>query len=59
MASTWCACRDCFEIATSSDMSKPELCLECAEAGCVAIAPYNERIQFCTSYECQRLDAYV
>jgi hypothetical protein len=42
----------------SSDTAKPELCSECTEAGCVAIAPHNERVQFCTTYECQRDDAY-
>jgi len=31
---TECACRDCFEIAVSNDMSKPDLCNECEEAGC-------------------------
>lgn len=55
---THCACRDCMDTTVSSDVSKPELCELCSEAGCVAIAPYNERVQFCTTYECQRLDAY-
>lgn len=31
---TSCACRDCFEIAISDDMSKPEMCGECEKAGC-------------------------
>lgn len=30
-----CACRDCFEIAISSD-DKPALCWECEESGCSA-----------------------
>ena len=56
---TNCACRDCMDITVSSDTSRPELCTECTDAGCVAIAPYNERVQFCSSYECQRDDAYA
>jgi len=56
---TNCACRDCMDVTVSSDTSKPELCSECQEAGCVAIAPYSERVQFCTTYECQRLDTYT
>jgi hypothetical protein len=55
---TPCACRDCTDITVSSDTSKPELCTECTEAGCVAIAPYNDGIQYCSAYECQREDAY-
>lgn len=55
---TPCACRDCMDTTVSSDMTSPELCPECADAGCVAIAPYNEGIQFCSTYECQRDDAY-
>lgn len=31
---TNCACRDCFDITISDDMTKPELCLDCEEAGC-------------------------
>lgn len=55
---TPCACRDCMDTTVSSDTSKPELCSACADAGCVAIAPHNERVQFCSAYECQRDDAY-
>lgn len=55
---TNCACRDCMDVAVSSDMHKPELCSECQKAGCVAIAPYNDGVQFCSAYECQREDAY-
>jgi hypothetical protein len=44
---TDCACRDCFDIAVSSDMSRPELCLLCKDAGCAA-----------NDGECQRADAY-
>lgn len=45
---TDCACRDCFDIAISSDTSKPELCNECEDAGCDA--------EGCS--ECTRDDAY-
>jgi len=31
---THCACRDCFEIAVSSDTREPELCSDCEAAGC-------------------------
>jgi hypothetical protein len=31
---TRCACRDCMDLAISSDTSKPELCLLCKDAGC-------------------------
>lgn len=31
---TSCKCEDCFEIAISEDMTKPEFCWECEEAGC-------------------------
>ena len=31
---TECACRDCFEIAISSDVTRPEMCSDCDEAGC-------------------------
>ncbi len=55
---TPCACRDCMDDTVSSGANSPELCSKCAEAGCVAIAPYNERVQFCGAYECQRDDAY-
>jgi hypothetical protein len=33
---TDCACRDCFEIAISSDDKKPALCNLCQEAECSA-----------------------
>lgn len=29
-----CACRDCFEIAIASDVTKPTLCCECQAEGC-------------------------
>ena len=31
---TSCACPTCMEITVSSDMSKPELCSDCEQAGC-------------------------
>ena len=31
---TYCRCRDCFETVVSSDMSNPDYCDECQEAGC-------------------------
>jgi hypothetical protein len=45
---TNCACRDCFDVAVSDDMSKPDLCLLCEEAGCSGEG----------DEECQRDDAY-
>lgn len=43
---THCACRDCFELAISSDDRKPEFCAECEIAGCEPDS------------ECAREDAY-
>jgi hypothetical protein len=48
---THCACRDCPDVTVSSDMSKPELCEACAEAGCGD--PWASLWG-----ECQRDDAY-
>lgn len=31
---THCACRDCFEIVVSDDMSSPDFCEDCLAAGC-------------------------
>lgn len=45
---TDCACRDCFEITISDDMSEPELCWECKAAGCDHEG----------ESECKRVDAY-
>ncbi len=44
---TECGCRDCFDTALSADMRRPELCSECAEAGCEI-----------GEGECRRGDAY-
>lgn len=43
---TQCGCRDCFEIVVSDDMSSPDFCDECTEAGCEHDS------------ECSRDDAY-
>jgi hypothetical protein len=45
---TYCACRDCFDIAVSADTDQPELCLLCKDAGCTP-----------NDGECQRGDAYA
>lgn len=45
---TDCACRDCFDIAISSDVRKPELCEDCVAADCDADG----------ASECARSDAY-
>ena len=45
--SQFCACRDCFGIATSLD-GTPVLCGECSDAGCEIDAG-----------ECQRENAYA
>lgn len=45
---TDCACRDCFDIAISSNVRKRALCLDCKEAGCDAHG----------NSECARDDAY-
>ena len=42
---TPCACRDCMELAISSDVKKPELCHACKRAGCdggECQAPYSD-----------------
>lgn len=45
---TGCACRDCFDVAISSDMTRPELCNLCREAGCDGTG----------KSDCERDDAY-
>lgn len=56
---TPCACRDCMDVTVSSDMSKPELCEECIEAGCSPRPDGREpRLYDGQFYECQRDDAY-
>jgi hypothetical protein len=44
---TACTCRDCMDVAISTHISHPELCLLCKDAGC---EPDNG--------DCQRDDAY-
>lgn len=53
-----CACRDCMDIAISSDISKPALCLLCKGAECEI--SYGKFMGGTTSLslECQREDAY-
>lgn len=31
---TPCGCRDCFETVISDDMTSPDLCADCLDAGC-------------------------
>ncbi len=45
---TDCACRDCFDIAISSNATRKALCNECHDAGCDRAG----------RSECERLDAY-
>lgn len=54
---TPCACRDCMDTTVSSDMTKPKLCSECANAGCEAL-PCPTSPVWGTMYDCQRDDAY-
>lgn len=52
-----CGCRDCMDTTVSSDLSKPELCTECTEAGCeIHVGP--EPTVWHPGVECQRDDAY-
>lgn len=51
---THCRCRDCFETVVSDDMSDPDYCDECKEAGC----PDYQGVEG-MSQECQRPDAYM
>lgn len=58
---TPCACRDCMDVAISSDGDTPALCLLCKDAGCEIC---YERIlgKDCSaghSHGCQRDDAYM
>lgn len=45
---TPCACRDCFDIAISANVRRPELCTLCALLGCDATG----------QSDCERPDAY-
>lgn len=53
-----CACRDCFEIAITSEDGKRELCWECREAGCEPWPGDEAPKARGTNYECQRPEAY-
>lgn len=44
---TYCACRDCGDVAISTHIHTPELCLLCKDAGCEA-----------NNGDCERDDAY-
>lgn len=55
---TDCACRDCMDATVSSDISNPELCSSCQEAGCEPC--YNpDGCAAGSGHECQREDAYT
>lgn len=49
---TPCACRDCMDTTMPSDMTKPELCSECEDAGCEPGQSESD------AYDCLRDDAY-
>ena len=49
---TPCACRDCMDTVVSSDWTTPELCSECADAGCEPGQSESD------AYDCLRDDAY-
>jgi hypothetical protein len=51
---TPCACRDCMDTTVSSDVTTPELCSECADAGCDTWSSREGH----SAFECQREDAY-
>lgn len=55
---THCACRDCFDVTASWDMSKATLCTECEEAECepLPMLPFPGMLSM---FECQRDDAYT
>lgn len=57
---TPCACRDCMDTTMPSDMTKPELCSECADAGCEPFRPGDSDYESPPGYMrgCQRDDAY-
>lgn len=56
---TPCACRDCMDVTISSNTTEPELCAECAEAGCTSHSSLPGFISgYGLGYECQRADTY-
>ncbi len=54
---TPCACRDCMDVAMSSDVTKPELCEACKGADC---RDWNSQVgqEHHSWFTCQRDDAY-
>ncbi len=38
---THCGCRDCFETVVSDNVARPDLCDDCATAGCEHVDPYT------------------
>lgn len=64
MASAPCACRDCFDAASTDTDGTPTLCLLCDGAGCYIypaahLAEWLSSLSVKVTYECQRADAYV
>lgn len=57
--STPCACRDCMDVAMSGDWTRPEVCEECREAGCLNYT-HRPNLDFegGPGFGCQRDDAY-
>lgn len=53
---THCACRDCMDTTMSSDIARPELCTECADAECEIFPRGFDNSS--VVWECQRDDAY-
>jgi len=53
-----CACRDCMDIATSSDDTTPALCPLCEDAGCEQWDPHDSKYPV-GHYDCQSVDAYT
>lgn len=58
MASGFCACRDCPDIASPENVSSPVLCNECEETGC---RNWNSQVgqEHHSSFDCQRWDTYA
>ncbi|MEW2498353.1 hypothetical protein AB0942_33195 [Streptomyces nodosus] len=57
---TGCACRDCMDTTVSGDVTKPELCGLCEDAGCESFTVEAMQASDVTAghFECQRDDAY-
>lgn len=54
---TPCACRDCMDVTTSTDVTQPELCGQCEEADCEPL-PMHPFPGMLSMFNCQRDDAY-